>query len=583
MGNFIKNQEEKLKKVISDCGYTVETVTIVPSARPDLGQFQYNGVMGLAKENRTNPRGIAEAIVEKLKDDKDYTDVNVAGPGFINFTFSDELLIEYIDSIREDADKNINIHPKKKVVMDYGGPNVAKLLHVGHLRSANIGEALKRLAKKLGYEVIGDVHLGDWGRPMGLVMLELKQRYPDWPYFDEKYEGEYPDECPITNEDLEKIYPLASTKAKEDPEYLEEAKDITTKLQQKQRGYYALWKKIVEISTDEIRKLYDKLNVSFDLWKGESDADDYMEDVINYLKEKELVHESQGALIMDVSNPEDTFEVPPVLVVKSNGSVSYQTTDIATIWQRMKDFDPDEIWYVADKRQSLHFEQVFRAVRKSGIVKEDTGLCHVGFGTVNGKDGKPFKTRDGGVMTLEGLINLVIGETQKKVNPSLSEEEKQKIADIVGIGTLKYADLLPNVTTDYIFDPEKFSDFNGKTGVYLLYSVVRMKSLLKKAKEQNLEVGPISKIVGESDRNIALKLLEESTVLDKALVDKSLNEIAEYLFQIANLYNNFYTANKVLTEEDEETRKSWLGLTECVYNVCSSLLDILGIEQPEKM
>ena len=581
--DFIKNQEGKLKEIIKSSGYDIEKVVLVPSSRPDLGQYQFNGVMELAKINKMNPRIIADSIVEKMKESSDYSDVNVAGPGFINITFSDEILSKYIDEVSKDVNVNIEKQDRKKIVIDYGGPNVAKALHVGHLRSANIGEALKRLAREVDCEVIGDVHLGDWGRPLGLVILELKKRHPDWVYFDENYEGEYPENCPIENKDLEEIYPYASGKAKEDEEYLEEARIITTKLQQKEKGYYDLWKQIVKISTDNVKSIYDKLNVDFDLWYGESDADEYVEPVINYLKEKGLTHESEGALVIDVNKEDDTTEIPPLLLVKSNGAVSYETTDLATIWQRMKDFNPDEIWYVVDKRQELHFEQVFRAAYKSGIVPETTKLEFVGFGTMNGKDGKPFKTRDGGVMRLGDLMETVREETLKKFNPNITGEERDTISEIVSVGALKYADLLPNRSTDYIFDIEKFSDFNGKTGVYILYSTVRMRSLLSKAKEAGVEIGPITKFANETDRNVALKLLEMPSSINEAMYDKSLSEISEYLYQVINTYNNFYNANKVLGEEDTELRKSWLGLTKATYNSVSVLLNILGIEEPEKM
>ena len=583
MENFIKRQEEKLKKIILDCGYSIDNISIVPSTRPDLGQYQFNGVMELAKVNKINPRIIANAIVEKMIGDDDYKNVNTAGPGFINITFSDKALSEYIESIRENVNENKNIHERKKIIIDYGGPNVAKTLHVGHLRSANIGEALKRLSKVLNYEVISDIHLGDWGRPMGLIMLELKKRHSNWVYFDENYTGEYPKECLITNSDLEKLYPIASNKAKEDEQYLKEARDITTKLQKKQRGYYELWKKIIKISTSEIKQLYDKLNISFDLWNGESDSDEYVSKVIDFLKKKGLAYESEGALVMDVSMPGDNIEIPPLLLIKSNGSVSYETTDLATLWDRVNNINPDEIWYVVDKRQSLHFEQVFRAAYKSGIVPENIKLEFIGFGTMNGKDGKPFKTRDGGVMTLSALIESVKRETLKKLNPNIVGEERNEISDLIAVGALKYADLLPNRSTDYIFDVDKFSDFNGKTGVYLLYSAVRMKSLLAKAQNQGINIGPVDTFVNDSDRNVALKLLETPIVLDKAFRDKSLNEIAEYLYQLTNTFNNFYTSNRVLTEPDEKIKQSWLGLVESVYNTSSELLDVMGIEQPKRM
>lgn len=583
MKNFIYEQEDKIKNIINVCGYEIDRVNLFVSSRPDLGQYQFNGVMQLAKINRKNPRLIAEEIVSKMKNDPDYDNVNIAGPGFINITFSDKCLSSYMEKIRGDIKRNISVSKKRKIIIDYGGPNIAKTLHVGHLRSANIGEALKRLAKELDCEVISDVHLGDWGRPMGLIMLELKKRYPNWIYFDENYDGEYPKVPPIKNKDLEKLYPIASSKAKEDEQYLEEARIITTKLQQKQRGYYELWKHIVNVSVGEIRKLYDKLNVSFDLWQGESDSDQYVESVIEYLRKKGLVYENEGALVMDVNMPEDTKPIPPLLLVKSNGSVSYETTDLATLWERMEKINPDEIWYVVDKRQSLHFEQVFRAAYKSGIVPLNIKLNFIGFGTMNGKDGKPFKTRDGGIMTLSELIETVKQETLKRLNPNIDSDERDEISDIIAVGALKYADLLPNRSTDYIFDEEKFSDLNGKTGAYLLYSTIRMRALLNKAREQGIQIGPINVVTNEYDRNVILKLLQTPVVLSNSFEEKSLNEIAEYLYQLTNVFNSFYSSNKILTEQNEQTKQSWLGLTETVYDTNVTLLKILGINSPKRM
>ena len=411
MKDFIKLQEERIKNAILSLGYSVDIVKLNVSSMPDLGDYQFNGVMSLAKEHKKNPRDIANEIVEKL-DKSDIEKISVDGPGFINITFKNDALINYFN------DYNLTPYNKNniKVVIDYGGPNVAKTLHVGHLRSANIGEALKRLAIFLGYDVTSDIHLGDFGRPLGLVILELKKRHPEWVYFDENYNGEYPSEDVVTNKELEEIYPYASNKAKEDEEYLEEARIITTKLQKKEKGYYDLWKNIVNVSIKNIKYLYDKLNVSFDLWKGESDADEFIDDVINYLRNNKYTRISEGAEIIDVSLPDDKLEIPPLLLVKSNDSVSYETTDLATIWDRVHSINPDEIWYVVDNRQSLHFEQVFRTCYKSKIVNENVKLEHLGFGTMNGKDGRPFKTRDGSVMTLENLITIVRDETIKKIN-----------------------------------------------------------------------------------------------------------------------------------------------------------------------
>ena len=445
------------------------------------------------------------------------------------------------------------------------------------------GEALKRLARLFGYEVLGDAHLGDYGRPLGFVVLEISKEYPDLPYFDPNYKGDYHElSLPITNEELEKLYPLASSKAKEDESYLEEGRIITAKIQNHERGYYDLWKKIVEISKADIKNVYDILNTEFDLWLGESDAVEYFDELQEIFEKKNLLQKSEGAVIIDVSKNDDNSPMPPLLFVKSNKTISYETTDLATILQRKKEYNPDEIWYVVDGRQSLRFEQIFRAVRLSNLVREDVILEHVNFGTMNGKDGKPFKTRDGGVMTLKKLIDIVKEETLKRIsNESIKEEEKEDISLSVAIAALKYADLLPYRATDYVFELEKFADLDGKTGSYLLYSTIRMKSLLNKAKDINYEKA--NNIMGQSEKNIVLTLLELNNILNNSLDSKSLNEIAEYLYVLTSQYNKFYSENRILTEENKEKQESWLVLTKVVYRVNMLLLDILGIKVPEKM
>ena len=472
---------------------------------------------------------------------------------------------------------------KRKIILDYGGANVAKALHVGHLRSANIGEALKRLAILLGYDVVGDAHLGDYGRPLGLVVLEIKKRFPDLAYFDESYQGDYHEvNLPVTNEDLEEIYPYASNKSKEDEAYLEEAREITFKIQNHERGYYDIWKKVVEISKNDIKKVYDELNVNFELWLGESDAAEYLDELDEIYKNSNVLTESEGAEIIEVKEESDNSPMPPLLYRRSNGTVSYETTDLATILQRRKEENPDEIWYCVDARQSLHFDQVFRAARKVKLVEDRVGLEHIGFGTMNGKDGKPFKTRDGGVMSLKALIEQVENETRKRINPeTVDEEHKEEVAKTVAIAALKYADLLPFRGTDYIFDPEKFADLEGKTGPYLLYSTIRMKSLLTKG--QNLELGKITKFKTETERDIALTVLRLPIVLNKALDSRSLNDITEYIYKLTSLYNKFYSENKILIEEDKELQTSWLTLTKIVYDINMLLLNTLAIKVPEKM
>ena len=571
-----------LTKKVKLAGYDVENLALETSNRRDLGEYQLNDAMQLAKKYHENPRQIAEKIVEEIKKDDKYTNINIAGPGFINISLSEKYIIDILNSIHKDIFSNIDKKEKRKIIIDYGGANVAKALHVGHLRSANIGEALKRLARTLGYEVLGDAHLGDYGRPLGFVVLEIKKMYPDLPFFDENYTGNYDDiRIPISNEELEKLYPLASKKAKEDESYLEEGRVITAKIQNHEKGYYDLWKKIVEISKKDIKELYDVLNTEFDLWLGESDAVEYFNELNEIYEKENLLEDSEGAKIINVSKEADTAPMPPLLFIKSNGTLSYETTDLATILQRKKEYNPDEIWYVVDGRQTLRFEQIFRAVRLANLVDDNVVLDHVAFGTMNGKDGKPFKTRDGGVMTLKNLISIVKEETYKRLNnDTVPETEKEKTATDVAIAALKYADLLPYRGTDYIFELEKFADLEGKTGPYLLYSTIRMKSLLKKAETNNNSIKQLS---GIDERNIVLQLLELDSVLNKSLESKSLNEIAEYLYVLTSQYNKFYAEHKVLTEENQDLKESWIALTETVYMVNNLLLDILGIKVPEKM
>lgn len=581
--SIIKELTEELKQIVTDAGYEVEELLLQPSGRKDLGQYQLNDAMTLAKKYGKNPRVIAQEIVEKLEADGRFTNLNIAGPGFINITLTDDYLVSCLTPLIDNIEKNIDKKDYKKVILDYGGANVSKALHVGHLRSANLGEALKRLGILLGYEVLGDAHLGDYGRPLGLVILEIKKTYPELAYFDDSYIGDYSEiDLPITNDDLEKIYPLASIKSKEDETYLEEAREITLKIQNKESGYYELWKKIIEISKKEIKQIYDRLNVHFELWQGESDAVAYMDELRTIFEQAGVLTESNGAKIVEVKTAADTSPMPPLLFEKSNGTISYETTDLATLLERKKKLNPDEIWYCVDARQELHFEQVFRAARKAKLIEDHVNLDFIGFGTMNGKDGKPFKTRDGGVMTLKSLIKLVEAETIKKINSAnIDASEREKIASTVAIAALKYADFLPFRGTDYIFEIEKFADLEGKTGPYLLYSTIRMKSLLNK--EDNLKIGPITKFKTETEREIALTVLRLPIILEKSLEAKSLNDIAEYLYKITSLYNKFYAENRILTEENQELKTSWLALTKIVYDINILLLDTLAIKVPEKM
>ena len=580
--SLIRNLEKEIKTSINNIGYEIDSISLLSSNRKDLGQFQINESFKLAKKYKKNPLDIANDIANELNKNNKFIDVSVAQPAFINITLSNSYLTEIINEVDKDINLLIDKKEEKKIIIDYGGANVAKALHVGHLRSANIGEALKRLAKLQGYNIIGDAHLGDYGRPLGLVIKEIKERYPNLEYFDPSYKGSYENiSLPITNIDLETIYPIASQKAKEDEAYLSDARNITTKLQQHERGYYDLWKKIVEISKKDIKKIYDLLDVDFEIWNGEADAMEYFDELIEILNSKNLIEESENAKIVDVKEENDKEPMPPLMLIKSNDSISYASTDLACILEREKKYNPDEIWYVVDSRQSLHFKQVFRTIRKTNILKENQLLEHIGFGTINGPDGKPFKTRDGSAMSLEKLIDLTKKATFDKItNTNLTKEEKESISQTVAIAALKYADLTPYRETDYIFEVEKFTNLEGKTGPYLLYSTIRIKSLLEKSDINNTKS---INIYTDTEKDIAKTILTLTNILDKSLNDKSLNEITDYLYNLNSLYNKFYSENKILTEEDYNKKISWLTLSRVVKKINELLLSILAIKIPNKM
>ncbi len=583
--SIIKELEKEVEEKIKKAGYKSENFVFTPSSRPDLGDYQINDAMALAKVYQEPPRVIAEKIVKELEMDNRFTNINIAGPGFINITLSDEFLISSMNKILEDINNNIDRVSGKKIMMDYGGANIAKTLHVGHLRSANIGEAVKRLARLLGHEVISDVHFGDIGRQSGMVISEIKERYPYLPYFDEEYRGNYDKiEFSITPEELGEIYPTASIKAKEDETKMEEVIEITKELEEGKAAYVSLWNKIKEVSIEDITAVYKRINTEFDLLEGESDCYPYIKETINIMEKSGLLEESEGAKIINVKREEDNSPMPPLVVIKSNDGTLYATRDLATIHSRMERFSPDEIWYFVDNRQALYFEQVFRASMLTGLVKEETKLEFFGFGTMTGKDGRPFKTRDGSVMALKDLIASIKDETLKRINIDMVEEEKrEETAEMIAIAALKYADFLPFRTKDYVFDPVKFTDLEGKTGPYLLYSTVRMKSLLEKVEKDGIKEISFHKLKGTNDRLLALTILKMPMVLKKSLEVKSLNEIAEYLYKLTSIYNSFYAENKVLTEEDKQLKSSWTALTKLTFNINSLLLKTLGIKVPEKM
>ena len=573
--------ENLLNNICKNIGYD-DKVTLSLTNRPDLGEYQINDAMKLAKIYHKSPLIIANEIKDEIKENSYFENVNVAGSGFINISLSNQFLIEFLNEIKDNILKNVNMQEKKKIVIDYGGANVAKSLHVGHLRSANIGEALNRLAKLVGHETIADVHLGDSGLQAGIVVMEIENMFPDLICFKKDYNGE-DFKLPITKEDLKVIYPTGSIKTKENENLLEKARQITYQIQNNHIGYSKLWDKITELSIKDIKETYEKLNTNFDLWEGERDSFKYIPEMFDFLNKKNLLYISEGAKVMDVKEETDDKEIPPIILQKSDGAYLYATTDLATIYGRIKRFNPDEIWYTTDLRQELHFEQVFRAAKKSQIVTE-TKLGFYGFGTMNGKDGKPFKTRNGGVMSLEELINLITEECYKRINDNIVEEEnKKETAEIIALAALKYADLLPYRETDYIFDQTKFSDLEGKTGPYLLYSTIRIKSLLNKAKEKNINFNKFNIINSKTEKELLIALLNMPTVIDRAYDTKSLNEIAEYIYKLTSIYNKFYSENKILTEENIDLRESWLTLSKVVYDTNVLLLNTLGINCPEKM
>lgn len=573
--------ENLLNNLCKNIGYD-DKVTLSLTNRPDLGEYQINDAMKLAKIYHKSPLIIANEIKDVIKENLYFEDVNVAGSGFINISLSNQFLIEFLNETKDNILKNVNMQEKKKIVIDYGGANVAKALHVGHLRSANIGEALNRLAKLVGHETIADVHLGDSGLQAGIVVMEIENMFPDLICFKKDYNGE-DFELPITKEDLKVIYPTGSIKTKENENLLEKARQITYQIQNNHIGYSKLWDKITELSIKDIKETYEKLNTNFDLWEGERDSFKYIPEMFDFLNKKNLLYISEGAKVMDVKEETDDKEIPPIILQKSDGAYLYATTDLATIYGRIKRFNPDEIWYTTDLRQELHFEQVFRAAKKSQIVTE-TKLGFYGFGTMNGKDGKPFKTRNGGVMSLEELINLITEECYKRINDNIVEEEnKKETAEIIALAALKYADLLPYRETDYIFDQTKFSDLEGKTGPYLLYSTIRIKSLLNKAKEKNINFNKFNIINSKTEKELLITLLNMPTVIDRAYDTKSLNEIAEYIYKLTSIYNKFYSENKILTEENINLRESWLTLSKVVYDTNMLLLNTMGINCPEKM
>lgn len=579
----------EMKSAFTACGYDEAYAKVVLSNRPDLCEYQCNGAMAAAKAYKKKPIDIANEAVEKLGSAAMFSEINAVMPGFINLRLDPQYLADYMNGMQK-ADKLgvEEIGRGETIIVDYGGANVAKPLHVGHLRSAVIGESIKRMGDFLGYIMIGDVHLGDWGLQMGLIIEELRDRKPDLVYFDENYTGEYPEEAPFTISELEDIYPTASGKSKVDEAFKERAQTATFKLQSGYKPFMAIWKHIMAVSLADLKKNYANLNVHFELWKGESDAQPYIPWLIQDLQDKELAYESQGALVVDIAEPTDTKELPPCIVRKSDGAALYATSDLGTILEREKDFRPAKYIYITDKRQELHFTQVFRVAKKAGYVRPDVPMIHIGFGTMNGKDGKPFKTRDGGVMRLEHLIADIDEAVYERImeNRTVSEEEAKETAKIVGLAALKYGDLSNQAAKDYVFDIDRFVSFEGNTGPYILYTIVRIKSILGKydALEEKLEGTPvILPAASAAEKALMLELSKYNDVMESSFAETAPHKICQYIYDLSNAFNSFYHDTKILAQEDKAQQASWIQLITLVKDVLSNCIHVLGFDAPERM
>ena len=579
---------EEMKNAFEASGYDRELGKVTLSNRPDLCEYQCNGAMAGAKLYKKAPIMIAGDVAEKCKDSNVFLSVEAVPPGFLNIKVKESFVTDYLTQMRNATKFGLDMPEKpNRIIVDYGGPNVAKPLHVGHLRSGVIGESIKRIARYAGHEVIGDIHLGDWGLQMGLIITELKERQPDLVYFDDDYQGEYPKEAPFTISELEEIYPTASSKSKEDAAYKERAMEATFKLQSGVRGYRALWNHIIDVSVTDLKRNYQNLNVDFDLWKGESDVHDVIPGMVEYMKKEGYAYISDGALVVDVKEETDTKEIPPCMILKSDGASLYNTTDLATIMERMREYHPDRLIYLTDKRQELYFEQVFRCARKTKLVEPETELLHIGFGTMNGKDGKPFKTREGGVMRLESLIKEINDEMYRKItdNRQVEEEEARQTAKVVALAAIKYGDLSNQASKDYIFDIDKFTSFEGDTGPYILYTIVRIKSILNKIKEQGgtIEGNALKEACSDSEKALMLEIAGFNAMMESAYMETAPHKICAYIYELANAFNRFYHETRIVAEEDAEKKSGWVALLLLTRDILETCIDVLGFTAPERM
>jgi len=569
-------------------GYEAKYDRATLSNRPDLCEFQCNGAMAAAKAYKKAPFMIADAVSQGLQDNKMFASVESVKPGFLNLRISEAYLADYLNEMQTHEKLGLEETGQgQDIIVDYGGANVAKPLHVGHLRSAIIGESIKRMGQYMGYHMIGDVHLGDWGLQMGLIIEELRDRRPDLVYFDESYTGEYPSEAPFTISELEEIYPAASKKSKENEAFRERAHEATLKLQSGYAPCRAIWNHIMHVSVADLKKNYENLDVHFDLWKGESDADPYIPGLIQSLLDQGLAYESQGALVVDIAEDTDSKELPPCIIRKSDGAALYATSDLGTIIERERDFSPVEYIYLADKRQQLHFTQVFRVAKKAGFVRPETRMIHIGFGTMNGKNGKPYKTRDGGVMRLEHLIADVNEAVYARImeNRSISETEAKETAKIVGLAAIKYGDLSNQASKDYVFDIDRFTSFEGNTGPYILYTIVRIKSILKKyqAAGRSADGKQILPAGAAEEKDLMLELAKWNSVIENAFEETAPHKICAYIYDLANAFNRFYHATKILAQEDETVQAGYIRLLELTKRVLEAGISVLGFSAPERM
>ena len=590
MEKFLNLISREMEGAFEAAGYDRELGKVTVSNRPDLCEYQCNGAMAGAKRYHKAPLMIAEDVVSGLQDSKVFSSAEAVRPGFLNLRVREEFLAGYLREMAASDHFGLEMPEKPvNIILDYGGPNVAKPLHVGHLRSAVIGEAVKRIARYHGENVIGDIHLGDWGLQMGLVITELSKRQPDLPYFDPSYEGEYPEAAPFTVAELEEIYPTASRRSKEDPAYYAEAMANTHRLQEGDRGLRALWEKIIEVSVADMKKNYANLNVDFDLWWGESTVHGAIPCIVEKMKEGGFAYESNGALVVDVAEPSDTKEIPPCIILKSDGAALYTTTDLATISEREQLYHPDRMIYITDKRQELHFQQVFRTARKCGLVNDGTELTHIGFGTMNGRDGKPFKTRDGGVMKLSDLISDINAEMRTKIasNPEIGSEEAEKTANQVALAALKYGDLSNQASKDYIFDIERFTSFEGDTGPYILYTMVRIKSILAKYSAAEGSAAVEDCVIGcagsKAEKYLMSDLAGFNAMMDSAYTEIAPHRVCAYIYQLSNDFNSFYHSTKILSEEDREKKESWIALLKLTLDILDACIGVLGFSAPERM